>query len=112
MQGYVLKNQAANDLVHAIRAVCCGQVYLSPGVSRAVVEAYSHPEHPSDALSVRERQVLQLIAEGKTTKEIAALIVVSPKTVESHRARLMQKLEIHEIAGLVRYAVRRGMVQP
>jgi DNA-binding NarL/FixJ family response regulator len=112
VRGYVLKDQAANDLVRAIREVCSGQVYLSPGVSRAVVEAYATPDRPKDTLSARERQVLQLIAEGKTTKDIAALIHVSAKTVETHRARLMQKLGIHEIAGLVRYAIRKGLVQP
>jgi two-component system response regulator NreC len=112
VRGYVLKDQAANDLVRAIRDVCNGQVYLSPGVSRAVVDAYATPDRPKDTLSARERQVLQLIAEGKTTKEIAALIHVSAKTVETHRARLMQKLGIHEIAGLVRYAIRKGLVQP
>jgi len=111
VRGYVLKDQAANDLVRAIREVCSGQVYLSPGVSRAVLEAYANPDRPRDTLSARERQVLQLIAEGKTTKEIAALIHVSAKTVETHRARLMQKLGIHEIAGLVRYAIRKGLVQ-
>jgi DNA-binding NarL/FixJ family response regulator len=112
VRGYVLKDQAANDLVRAIREVCSGQVYLSPGVSRAVVEAYATPDRPKDTLSARERQVLQLIAEGKTTKDIAVLIHVSAKTVETHRARLMQKLGIHEIAGLVRYAIRKGLVQP
>ncbi len=112
VRGYVLKDQAANDLVRAIREVCNGQVYLSPGVSRAVVEAYATPDRPKDTLSARERQVLQLIAEGKTTKDIAVLIHVSAKTVETHRARLMQKLGIHEIAGLVRYAIRKGLVQP
>ena len=111
VRGYVLKDQAANDLVRAIREVCNGQVYLSPGVSRAVLEAYATPDRPRDTLSARERQVLQLIAEGKTTKEIAVLIHVSAKTVETHRARLMQKLGIHEIAGLVRYAIRKGLVQ-
>ncbi len=112
VRGYVLKDQAANDLVRAIREVCGGQVYLSPGVSRAVVEAYATPQELKVALSPRERQVLQLIAEGKTTKDIAGLIHVSAKTVETHRARLMQKLDIHEIAGLVRYAIRKGLVQP
>jgi DNA-binding NarL/FixJ family response regulator len=112
VRGYVLKDQAANDLVRAIREVCSGQVYLSPGVSRAVVEAYAAPDGPKDTLSPRERQVLQLIAEGKTTKDIAGLIYVSAKTVETHRDRLMQKLGIHDIAGLVRYAIRKGLVQP
>ncbi|HEY0802544.1 MAG TPA: response regulator transcription factor [Steroidobacteraceae bacterium] len=112
VKGYVLKNQAANDLVQAIRDVCRGQVYLSPGVARAVVDAYANPSRTSDSLSVRERQVLQLIAEGNTTKQIARLLGVSAKTVETHRTKLMQKLDIHEIAGLARYAIRHGLVQP
>jgi two-component system response regulator NreC len=113
VKGYVLKSQAASDLVQAIQQVSRGQVYLSPGVSRAVMEAYrSKSERPADPLSARERQVLQLIAEGKSTKDVASLLGISVKTVESHRSRLMQKLDIHEIATLVRYAVRRGIVQP
>jgi DNA-binding NarL/FixJ family response regulator len=112
VRGYVLKSQAANDLVQAIREVCNGRVYLSPGVSRAVVDAFANPLRTDDALSPRERQVLQLIAEGNTTKQIARLLGVSAKTVESHRTKLMQKLDIHEIAGLARYAIRCGLVQP
>ena len=113
VRGYVLKNQAANDLVHAIQQVSKGGFYLSPGVSQAVVEAYrSRSDRSSDGLSSRERQVLQLIAEGKSTKDIASLLGISVKTAESHRSRLMQKLDIHETASLVRYAVRRGLVQP
>jgi DNA-binding NarL/FixJ family response regulator len=113
VRGYVLKSQAASDLVHAIQQVLRGGFYLSPGVSQAVVEAYrSRSEKPADPLSTRERQVLQLIAEGKTTKDVAALLGISVKTAESHRTRLMQKLDIHETASLVRYAVRRGIVQP
>lgn len=113
VRGYVLKNQVASDLVHAIQQVSRGGFYLSPGVSQAVVEAYrSRSERPSDPLSGRERQVLQLIAEGKSTKDVASLLGISVKTAESHRSRLMQKLDIHETASLVRYAVRRGLVQP
>jgi len=113
VKGYVLKNQAASDLVHAIQQVSRGQVYLSPGVSRAVVEAYrTKADSPADPLTARERQVLQLIAEGKSTKDAASLLGISVKTAESHRMRLMQKLDIHETASLVRYAVRRGLVQP
>ncbi len=112
VKGYVLKHQAANDLVHAIHQVCRGGVYLSPSISRAVVEAYlSKTELPSDRLSSRERQVLQLVGEGKSTKEVAALLGISVKTAESHRSRLMQKLDIHETASLVRYAIRRGLIQ-
>jgi DNA-binding NarL/FixJ family response regulator len=85
---------------------------LSPGVARAVIDAYAEPPAANDALSVRERQVLQLIAEGKTSKQIATLLGVSAKTVDSHRTKLMQKLDIHEIAGLARYAIRHGLVRP
>jgi len=113
IRGYVLKSQAAEDLVQAIREVSRGAVYLSPGVSEAVVEAYlAKRELPRDPLTSRERQVLQLIAEGKTTKEVAALLGVSVKTAESHRMRIMSKLDIHETAGLVRYAIRQGLLPP
>jgi DNA-binding NarL/FixJ family response regulator len=113
VKGYVLKNQVASDLLLAIRQVSRGQVYLSPGVSRAVMEAYhSKSEKSKNPLTLRERQVLQLIAEGKSTKDVASLLGISVKTAESHRARLMHKLGIHETASLVRYAVRQGIVQP
>jgi DNA-binding NarL/FixJ family response regulator len=113
VKGYVLKNQAANDLVHAIHQVCRGGIYLSPSISRAVVDAYlSKTEVSPDPLSPRERQVIQLIGEGKSTREVATLLGISVKTAESHRSRLMQKLDIHETASLVRYAIRRGLVQP
>lgn len=113
VRGYVLKDQVATDLVQAIRQVCKGEGYLSPGISRAVVQAFlAKGEIPSDPLTARERQVLQLISEGKSTKEIAALLGISVKTAESHRARLMGKLDIHETASLVRYAIRHGLTQP
>ena len=113
VKGYVLKAQAASDLVHAIGRVTRGETYLSPGVSAAVVEAYcSRSGRTRDRLTARERQVLQLIAEGKSTKELATILGISVKTAESHRTRLMQKLDIHETATLVLYAVRRGIVQP
>lgn len=113
VKGYVLKNQAATDLVHAIHQVCRAGFYLSPGVSQAVVEAFlSKTARPPDPLTSRERQVLQLISEGKSTKDVACLLGISAKTAESHRARLMRKLDIHETASLVRYAIRRGMIQP
>ena len=113
VRGYVLKSQAAEDLVQAIREVARGAVYLSPGVSQTVVEAYlAKRDLPADPLTPREHQVLQLIAEGKTTKEVASLLGVSVKTAESHRMRIMTKLDIHETAGLVRYAIRQGLVRP
>ncbi|HEV2315641.1 MAG TPA: response regulator transcription factor [Candidatus Acidoferrales bacterium] len=111
-KGYVVKTHAAENLVQAIREASRGGVYLSPEVSRAVVQAYQNKtELSSEPLSPRERQVLQLIAEGKTTKEVAGVLNISVKTAETHRTRIMEKLDIHETAGLVRYAIRRGLVQ-
>lgn len=113
VRGYVLKRQAAADLVRAIREVSSGGVYLSPGISSTVVEAIRSPRSvPEEPLTAREREVLQLVAEGKTTKEIAVLLGVSVKTADAHRTRLMQKLDIHDIASLTRYAIRQGMIQP
>ena len=113
ISGYVLKTQAAVDLVQAIREVMRGSIYLSPGVSRAVVDAYRHKSDlPPDPLSPREREVLQLVAEGKTTKEIGRVLGISMKTADSHRTRLMRKLGMHETASLVRHAMRRGLVEP
>ena len=113
VSGYVLKSQVVDDLVHAIQEVSRGSVYLSPSISRVVVDAYlSTTNAPADALSARERQILQLVGEGKSTKEVAVQLGVSVKTAESHRARLMRKLDIHETASLVRYAIRRGLIQP
>jgi two-component system response regulator NreC len=113
VRGYVLKSQLAEDLVHAIQEVCRGSVYLSPSISRAVVDAYLSNAHVSpDPLSGRERQVLQLVGEGKATKDVAVHLGISVKTAESHRARLMKKLDIHETASLVRYAIRRGLIEP
>jgi len=113
VKGYVLKTQAAPDLVQAINEVSRDRLYLSPGISRAVVEAYlAKTELPPDPLSPREREVLELVAEGKTTKEIARILGVSVKTAEAHRTRIMAKLDIHETAGLVRYAIRRGLIHP
>ena len=113
VKGYVLKSQAGSDLIHAIQDVCRGSVYLSPNISRAVVDAYLSKSYVApDPLSGRERQVLQLVGEGKSTKDIAAQLGISVKTAESHRARLMKKLDIHETASLVRYAIRNGLIQP
>ncbi len=112
VSGYVLKSQAADDLVQAIQEVCRGSIYLSPNISRAVVDAYLSKTHDlADPLSGRERQVLQLVGEGKSTKDIAVQLGISVKTAESHRARLMKKLDIHETASLVRYAIRHGLIQ-
>jgi two-component system response regulator NreC len=113
VKGYVLKSQAADDLVQAIQEVCRGSVYLSPNISRVVMDAYlSNSTVEVNALSGRERQVLQLVGEGKSTKDIAVHLGISVKTAESHRARLMKKLDIHETASLVRYAIRHGLIEP
>ena len=108
--GYVVKTQAAADLVQAIHTVVQGAIYLSPWVTTAVVQAYVRGTPlPRDPLTSREREVVQRIAEGQTTKEIAADLGLGVKTVESHRINLMRKLDIHETATLVRYAIRRGL---
>ena len=113
IRGYLLKTQAAEDLVHAIRDVVRGEIYLSPAVSRIVVGGYLSGDRPTgDSLAPRERQVLQLVAEGKTSKEIAVLLGLTVKTAESYRARVMEKIEIHDTAGLVRYAIRHGIIDP
>jgi two-component system, NarL family, response regulator NreC len=111
-RGYVLKTQASTDLVAAIQHVGRGEVYLSPKISKAVVQAYLTNEGPSGQLSVRERQVLQLVAEGFSTKKIATLLGISVKTADTHRTKLMEKLDIHQTAGLVRYAIRNGLLEP
>lgn len=110
-RGYVLKTQAAEDLISAIREILRGETYLSPGVAASVVDAFlENTDETADLLTARERQILQLVAEGNTTKEIARLLNVSFKTAESHRNHIMKKLDIHEVAGLVRYAIRKGLL--
>jgi DNA-binding NarL/FixJ family response regulator len=114
--GYVHKNASAEDLFSAIDAVRTGESYLSPTVTQQVVDAIARPgERPSSAVSAltqREREVLKLIADGLSSKEIAVQLGVSLKTIESHRANLMDKLDIHKVSGLVRFAVRAGLVAP
>ena len=113
VRGYVLKTEAVADLCRAIREVAGGRIYLSPGVSAAVVDRCLSPAAADvDPLTRRERQVLQLVAEGRTTKEIGVLLGVSAKTAESHRTALMAKLDLHDTASVVRYAIRHGLVQP
>ena len=113
IKGYVLKSQAGSDLVEAIRAVCRGLTYLSPGIASTVIEAsLGREEQVVDPLTLREREVLQLVAEGKRTKEVGLVLGISAKTADSHRTRIMRKLDIHDTAGLVRYAIRLGLIQP
>jgi DNA-binding NarL/FixJ family response regulator len=110
--GYVLKTRASSELVQAIRAVSKGEMYLTQSISRTIVQAFLNKDDvPDRFLSDRERQVLQLVAEGKTTKELATILGISAKTAESHRSNIMDKLDIHDVAGLVRYAIRTGIIQ-
>ena len=110
-QGYLLKDAIDADLVAAVRAVAGGEGYLSPGVANAVLTDYrQHVTDPIDLLSSREREVLQLIAEGKTNKEIAVLLNLSVYTVDAHRGRIMEKLNLHSTGELVRFAVRKGLI--
>jgi DNA-binding NarL/FixJ family response regulator len=110
--GYVVKRSAAKEVVEAIRAVHAGQRYLSPRVADVVLEDYSDDKQddPLSRLSAREREVLQLLAEGRTGAEIAQRLSLSQKTVETYRARLVEKLGIRDLAGLVRFAIQRGLV--
>jgi DNA-binding NarL/FixJ family response regulator len=112
--GYMLKDAAAEELELAIKAVAQDKTYLSPSLARTVVESYlqrlAGEEGPIEQLTARQREVLQLLAEGKNTKEIAHLLGISIKTVEAHRLQLMDRVDIHDVAGLVRYAIRIGLI--
>jgi DNA-binding NarL/FixJ family response regulator len=113
VKGYLLKTQPVTDVVRAIRDVSNGSFYLSPGISQAVIHAFlAKSDLPSDPLTIREREVLQLVAQGMTTKKVAGLLGVSVKTAESHRYRIMDKLDIHDTASLVRYSIRRRLIEP
>ena len=114
--GYLLKDADVAELELAILAVARGETYLSPAVSKHLVTDFrrrvAEPSDPLERLTPRQREVLQLIAEGRATKEIAAKLKLSVKTIETHRAQLMDRLDIHDVAGLVRFAVRVGLVSP
>lgn len=110
-RGYLLKDASDTDLVNAVRSVARGDGYLSPAVSDAVLSDYrKHVTNPIDLLSTREREVLQLIAEGKTNKEIANALNLSVYTIEAHRGRIMEKLNLHSAGELVRFALRNGLI--
>jgi DNA-binding NarL/FixJ family response regulator len=113
--GYLLKNSERHELEMAVRAVARGEGWLSPAVSKKVIASYgaggAFPADGAEPLTPRQRQVLQLIAEGLSTKEIATRLDLSVKTVESHRMQLMERLDLHNVAGLVRYAIRLGIVR-
>jgi len=112
--GYMLKDAATAELDLAIRSVIEDKTYLSPSISRTVIDSYLERvggrASPLEQLTPRQREILQSIAEGKNTKEIASDLEISVKTVESHRLQLMERLNIHDVPGLVRYAIRRGLV--
>src|SRR5580765_837351 len=111
-RGYVLKSQATAEFLGALRDVARGDVYVPQAYWSVIVESNQNGKDPlSDPLSAREREVLQLIAEGLTTKAIAGALNISFKTAESHRTRIMAKLDIHETASLVRYAIRRRLIE-
>jgi two-component system response regulator NreC len=113
--GYVLKQAADTDLITAIRAVQQGQAFLYPPVAKLLLEAYVSPQEstdPYERLTPREREVLIFIAQGYTNREIADILHISPKTVDVHRMRLMRKLDLHSVAEITRYAIRRGLVDP
>jgi DNA-binding NarL/FixJ family response regulator len=120
VSGYLLKDAAADELPVLLRAVMRGETYLSPAISKQVVDGYLGRTAPAsngngaaaDVLTSRQREILQLVAEGKSTKEVAQLLDVSAKTVETHRGQIMERLGIHDLAGLVRYAIRTGLVSP
>ncbi len=113
VKGFVQKSQGCDDLVRAIAEVREGRLYVSPGASQAIVDACATPESDSPSqLTPRERQVLQLVGEGKSTKQIATVLAISVKTAEFHRGRLMKKLNVHDTANLVRYALRKGWIAP
>ncbi len=113
--GYLLKDAATGELELALRSVMRGESWFSPAVSRQVVEGYVQRvggEPAADVLTARQREVLRLVAGGKSTKEIAFDLNLSVKTVETHRAQIMERLGIRDVAGLVRYALRTGLVPP
>jgi DNA-binding NarL/FixJ family response regulator len=114
--GYVLKSGADQDLVRACRAAMRGEAFLYPKaittLIRAHVERTRDDEHASEVLTQRELEIVKLVAEGRSTKEIAGLLVISPKTVERHRANILEKLEMRDRVELTRYAIRRGLIEP
>jgi two-component system, NarL family, response regulator NreC len=114
--GYLIKETAANELITAILSIKSGNPFFSPSISRKIMESYLNEDEDkkskgeSDKLTNREKEVLQLIAEGYTNNEIGNLMNISVKTVETHRAHVMSKLDIHDVAGLIKYAIRKGLV--
>lgn len=118
-RGYVIKDSAPEELERALRAVAGGQRYLSPAITHFLLDDYQRrlrggqePQSGADLLTARQREVLQLIAEGRSTREIAERLSISIKTVETHRAQIMERLSVRDVASLTRYAIRLGLVAP
>jgi DNA-binding NarL/FixJ family response regulator len=115
VSGYLLKDSAATEVINAIRSAHAGKAFFSPQISKVLAETYREvapgEEDPYERLNDREREVLQLIAEGHSNKEIAEMLFISPKTVDNHRTNLMRKLDIHTTADLVRWAIKKGLVE-
>lgn len=109
-KGYLLKEAIDQDLLRAVRAVAEGGGFLSPEVSRTVLDEYERTEDPFDLLTAREREVMQMLAEGKVAKEVATALDISVYTVDAHRGRILKKLELHSSAEIVRYAMRKGLI--
>lgn len=121
VNGYVLKDNAGDDLLRAVAEVAKGNIYLSPRITRKIVTDYIAPglregagrqDSQFTALSIREREILKLVAEGRSNAEIASTLWISDKTVKVHRSNIMKKLDIHKVADLVKYAVKNGLVEP
>ena len=113
--GYLVKETAFQDLISAINSVHRGEAFMSPSISKKVMTDYIQRAQGEekvgfDTLTTREREILQLVAEGNSNKKIAEVLFISPKTVETHRAHIMDKLNIHDRAGLIKYAIRKGMI--
>lgn len=116
--GYLLKDAAADELPVLLRAVMSGETYLSPAIAKHVVDGFLQRnsaeldagDNPVEILTPRQREILQLVAEGRSTKEVASLLTLSIKTVEAHRSQIMERLDIHDLPGLVRFAIRTGLV--
>jgi len=109
--GYLVKEADNDQLLEALRVVARGELYLAPGIPRSVLRRLGNRNDPYERLTMRERQVLQLIAEGRTNREAAEALGLAVKTIDTHRTRLMQKLDIHDQISLVKFAIRKGIVQ-
>jgi DNA-binding NarL/FixJ family response regulator len=111
VSGYILKDDAADELIKAIRIVNKGDVYFSPSIMKILVEKQRNPKKKPNSLTIREKEVLQLVAAGKTNKEISAFLNISVKTVEKYRQQIMDKLGIHDVANLTHYAISKGIIK-